>query len=78
MASLTEAVQDKVRSLTGTAYTWEGDWHALFDSYSIPARQFNERLKLYMIATHTEPGLYLDMTASARLNYYLQDPSKIV
>lgn len=36
--------QASVRAVTGTAGTYEGDWHALFDQESIPAGPFNGRL----------------------------------
>jgi hypothetical protein len=38
------ARQATVRASTGTATTYEGDWHALFDQGSIAAGTFNERL----------------------------------
>lgn len=33
-----------VREVTGTAYGWPGDWHALFDLAGIPQGDFNGRL----------------------------------
>lgn len=36
--------QASVRAVTGTAETYEGDWHALFDQAGIPAGHYNERL----------------------------------
>ena len=36
--------QQTVRNETGTALTWEGDWHALFTIKSVAAGTFNERL----------------------------------
>lgn len=41
-------VQGSVRSYTGTAYSYEGDWHALFDLASIQAGAFNGRLLAYI------------------------------
>lgn len=36
--------QESVRAQTGTAFTYEGDWHALFDMAGIPVGTYNERL----------------------------------
>ena len=36
--------QASIRAVTGTTYTYEGDWHALFDNDGIALGQFNERL----------------------------------
>lgn len=36
--------QQSVRDITGTAYDYNGDWHALFDVYGIPTGEFNGRL----------------------------------
>lgn len=33
-----------VRAATGTALTYDGDWHALFDAAAIPAGDFNGRM----------------------------------
>ena len=30
--------------MTGTAFTYEGDWHALFDQAGIPEGDFNGRM----------------------------------
>lgn len=38
------ARQASVRAVTGTAYPYEGDWHALFDMAGIPVGTYNERL----------------------------------
>lgn len=38
------ARQASVRAVTGTAFTYEGDWHALFDMAEIPVGTFNERM----------------------------------
>lgn len=50
--------QASVRTVTGTANTYEGDWHALFDLASIPAGEFNGRLlswiNLKLSAAYTE------------------------
>lgn len=37
-------IQASVRAVTGTASTYEGDWHALFDLVGIQAGAFNGRL----------------------------------
>ncbi|HKJ95207.1 MAG TPA: hypothetical protein VKA32_06230 [Gammaproteobacteria bacterium] len=44
MATLQGLRQQSVRDVTGTAHTYSGDWHALFDAHSIGGRTFNERL----------------------------------
>lgn len=38
------ARQASVRAVTGSANTYEGDWHFLFDLSAIPVGTFNERL----------------------------------
>lgn len=40
--------QQSVRDVTGTAYDYNGDWHALFDLHSIPAGDFNGRLLTWL------------------------------
>ena len=40
--------QASVRAVTSTTLTYEGDYHALFDSLGIAAGQFNERLLAYI------------------------------
>ena len=37
-------VQQSVRDLTGTAHTYMGDWHALFDLNNIPVGSFPGRM----------------------------------
>jgi hypothetical protein len=50
--------QASVRAVTGTALTYEGDWHALFDQASLPEGTFNDRLlrwiNLKLAAAFTE------------------------
>ncbi|RAK51597.1 hypothetical protein [Phenylobacterium soli] len=50
--------QASVRAVTGTALTYEGDWHALFDGKSLPVGHFNERLlrwiNLKLTASYTD------------------------
>ena len=41
-------IQAWVREQTGTEFTYEGDWHALFDADDIPEGTFNERLLLWL------------------------------
>lgn len=36
--------QASVRAVTGTTYSYEGDFHALFTAHSIADGSFNERL----------------------------------
>lgn len=43
MATNQEARHAAVRSITGTTWTHDGDWMALFTSESIAAGTFNER-----------------------------------
>jgi hypothetical protein len=40
--------QASVRAASGTALTYEGDWHALFSLRSIPAGDFDGRLLQYI------------------------------
>lgn len=72
MPTLGEAVQARIRSLTGTTGQWVEDWHALFDAAAIPKGQFGERLIAYY-NTHNTPTNYM----SVALNYYLLNPSQI-
>lgn len=50
-------VQAAVRALTGTALTYEGDWHALFDLDTIDAGPFEARMlnwiNLKLSSAHT-------------------------
>jgi hypothetical protein len=39
-----ESKHTSVRAVTGTTWTYNGDWHALFDSASIASGTFNERM----------------------------------
>jgi hypothetical protein len=52
------ARQASVRAVTGSAETYEGDWHRLFDAASIPTGDFNARLlqwiNLKLSAAYTE------------------------
>jgi hypothetical protein len=45
--------QASVRAVTGTAFTYEGDWHALFDHAGIPAGQADSQ-GVYRPATYDE------------------------
>lgn len=40
--------QASIRAVTSTTYTYEGDWHALWDILGIAAGQFNERMLAYI------------------------------
>ena len=40
--------QESVRAITGTALSYEGDWHALFTSAGIADGPFNGRLLAYI------------------------------
>jgi hypothetical protein len=40
--------QNAVRLLTGTAYTYSDDWHALFDADGIAEGPYNERLRTWI------------------------------
>lgn len=48
--STQSARQASVRAVTGTALTYEGDWHALFDANLIAAGPFDQRLLAYLNA----------------------------
>ena len=37
-------LQESIRTITGTTNDYNGDWHALFDFYSITAGEFNGRM----------------------------------
>lgn len=49
--------QASVRAAAGTALTYEGDWHALWNSQGIASGTFNERMLAYcnekLGASHT-------------------------
>ena len=59
--------QASVRAATGTAYSYEGDWHALFDLLSIPNGTFNERMlswiNIQLSTTYTELNGAMDAFA---------------
>lgn len=40
--------QASVRAVTGSAETYEGDWHRLFDQAGIRQEQFNGRMLLWI------------------------------
>lgn len=44
-------VQQAVRDSTGTAHSYQGDWHALFDADGIAAGSWNERLLAWINTT---------------------------
>lgn len=76
MPTLTEAVQARLRTLTGKEGQWTEDWHALFD-VTVPTTasgQFGERLLAYYNAK-TAP--LQTNTVSIALNFYLSNPSSI-
>jgi len=54
------ARQASIRTVTGTAGTYNEDWLALFDSESIAAGTFNERLLLWLEGRNGTTGLTLD------------------
>jgi len=41
-------LQASIRTVTGTTYDYNGDWHSLFDFYSIATGEFNGRLILWL------------------------------
>lgn len=45
--TLMGALQAALRTITGSAGTYEGDWHSYLDTQGIPAGQFNGRLLQY-------------------------------
>lgn len=77
MATVNEAVQARLRTLTGKAGQWDEDWHALFDITvpAIPPGQFGERLLSYynnkIINARTND-------VSVALNFFLLNPGSIV
>ena len=62
--------QASVRAATGTALTYNGDWHALFDQSSIPAGPFDSRLLAWingqLSASFTEINGAMDAFAISR------------
>ena len=63
-------LQGSVRAVTGTALTWEGDWHALFDLDGIPAGTWNGRMLAwindFLGTTYPDlPGAQAAMAAEA-------------
>lgn len=62
-------IQASIRAFTGTAYNYEGDWHALFDLQSIPAGDFNGRLLRWI---NTQLGSNYDEINSA-MNAYARN-----
>lgn len=67
--------QASVRAVTGTAFTYEGDWHALFDLSSLPQDTFNGRmlrwinLKLTTSYTEINEALQALATANGAFNF---------
>lgn len=59
MTTNTEAQQASIRAVTGTEYSYNGDWHALFDLDGIPVGEWNGRL-LAWINTQLVPD-YADL-----------------
>ena len=62
--------QATVRTATGTAGTYESDWHALFDLGSVTAGPFNDRLLAWLNAQMSSAFTELNgaMTAFAATN----------
>jgi len=50
MATNQESIQLAVRAQSGTALTYNEDWHALFDADGIPAGTFNGRMLAWLNA----------------------------
>jgi len=74
MASLTEACQANIRTLTGySGNTLCGDWNAYCDNLSIPAGALDGRI---IAAAQTFDATI--KTASAAYNYFLQNPSVLL
>jgi hypothetical protein len=55
--------QASVRTVTSTALTYEGDWHALFDAAGIAAGNFNGRL-LAWINLKLSPDVYTELNSA--------------
>lgn len=70
MADIQQSLrQASVRGVTGTAHTYEGDWHALFTANAIPDGDFNGRLLQYintrLTASHTDINSAMAAMAAA-------------
>lgn len=65
MATKVEERQAAVRAVTGTAYSYSDDWHALFDVDGIPEGPFTERLRNWI---NTKLGTsYLNVNDAMRM-----------
>lgn len=59
-------IQSALRASTGTAHTYEGDWHAYWDSQSIAAGPFNGRMLAWIKSVY--PAAPDDVQGA--MNYY--------
>jgi hypothetical protein len=66
--SLMGSLQLALRSVTGSAQTYQGDWHAYFDVIGVPQGQFNGRIIHYY---NLIQGISTITSASAAENYFL-------
>ena len=60
-------VQTVIRAASSTALTYEGDWHAYWDSLStpsIPAGTFNERMGNWIRSAHNYPSAPTDLAGA--------------
>lgn len=48
MATNQEGVQAALRDVTGLAYTYNGDWHALWDNQGTAGGTYNERMLAFI------------------------------
>ncbi len=71
MSSINEEVQKRLRQITGTAFQFEGDWHAYLDIMSIPTGMVMERI---LAQAQKQDGAI--STASAALAFF-SDPTRI-
>lgn len=64
--SLMGELQRALRAITGTAQSYQGDWHAYLDSRGFPAGQWDARVLRFRQSNSPETG-----TASAAHNWFL-------
>jgi hypothetical protein len=67
------ARQASVRAVAGTAYDYNADWHALFDSAAVSAGTFSERMLAYINtslgASHTNVNSAMQAYAESQGAY---------
>jgi len=73
MSSLTSVLQQNIRNVTGTTWSFTGDIHAYMDAWDIGPGDPMARLLSYVSSIDATVT-----TANEALNYALQNPSIIV